>query len=134
MDLAARSSAGKRDRERASSDILGDLRQVLDVHRFEPELKAIATSLGLSVRTLQRRLHDEATSFEQEISVVRVSRAKQLMLDTDWSLTKVAMEAGFSSLARLSVVFRRLNGITPSAWRLAHTRANVERSAVLDER
>lgn len=93
------------------------LSRLLDQAELPPEIGALARALALSVRTLQRRLRAEGTSFEREVWNSRVRRAQRLMLETDFPLSRVAQDAGFTSLSRLSVVFRRIIGTTPSAWR-----------------
>lgn len=93
------------------------LSRLLDQAELPPEIGALARALALSVRTLQRRLRAEGTSFEREVWNSRVRRAQRLMIETDLPLSRVAQDAGFTSLSRLSVVFRRITGTTPSAWR-----------------
>jgi transcriptional regulator GlxA family with amidase domain len=82
-----------------------------------PGVEACARALRVSVRTLQRRLQAAETSFEREVAVFRVRHAQRLMRETDASLSRIASDVGFTSLARLSVVFRRVEGTTPSQWR-----------------
>ncbi|AKU94809.1 Transcriptional regulator, AraC family [Labilithrix luteola] len=93
------------------------LSRLLDDAEVPAEIGQTARVLALSVRTLQRRLRAEGTSFEREVWNSRVRRAQRLMLETDLPLSRVAQDAGFVSLSRLSVVFRRIIGTTPSAWR-----------------
>jgi AraC family transcriptional regulator len=49
----------------------------------------------------------------------RVERAKQLLAETDRSITDVALAAGFGGSSHFSVVFRKLTGFTPSLYRRA---------------
>jgi AraC-like DNA-binding protein len=47
----------------------------------------------------------------------RVDRAKDLLASSDYSVTDVCMEVGFSSLGSFSDLFARRVGIPPSAYR-----------------
>lgn len=55
----------------------------------------------------------------EEFTRVRVERAKNLLLDTDWGNDKIAEEAGFSTASYLIRVFRTHVGVTPSVFRQA---------------
>ena len=47
----------------------------------------------------------------------RIARAKQLIQDTDLTLTQISLECGFCDQAHFSHIFTRSEGITPFAWR-----------------
>jgi AraC family transcriptional regulator len=47
----------------------------------------------------------------------RIERAKELLEDPGYSITGVAMELGFSDSSRFSVQFRKMTGVTASAYR-----------------
>lgn len=100
--------------------IVGELRVWL-VRRLADatpaSLAAAATDLGLSPRTLQRRLSEAGTSFEAELMGARLREAQRRLLDTDDALTTVALDVGFASPQHFSASFRRYAGETPSAWR-----------------
>lgn len=101
----------------ATSRILGELHRVIEKRITDPDLARTAKELGLSVRSMQRHLRTEGTSFQQEVSLVRVRVAQRLILDKDLSLAEVATSSGFSSAAKLSAAFRKLAGMTPTEWR-----------------
>jgi len=87
----------------------------LDAH-LDATIDACARGVGVSVRTLQRRLTACGTSFVSESSAARI-RAAEHRLATDASLTSIAYEVGFSSPQRFANVFRRIKGESPSAVR-----------------
>lgn len=47
----------------------------------------------------------------------RLEKAKHLLLVTDFSVTEVCLEAGFSSLGTFSYVFARRVGLAPTIYR-----------------
>ena len=53
----------------------------------------------------------------------RIARAKQLIQNTDLTLTQISLECGFCDQAHFSHIFTRSEGITPFAWRCRNMRA-----------
>jgi len=85
-----------------------------------PRMAALTTAsaaLGMSGRTLQRKLQEAHTSFQTEHNFVQVEFAKHLLRDTNHEIKRIAFDVGCSSLAAFSVLFRRIEGHSPSAWR-----------------
>jgi AraC-like DNA-binding protein len=97
--------------------LLQELHRVLRPRLVGANLADTAREMGMSERTLQRRLKEERTSFQQELNAVQISTAKQLLLETDMKLTAIAVEVGCASLQHFSSLFRKLVGESPSAWR-----------------
>ena len=88
----------------------------LDAHLTTANVKRCARDLGVSIRTLQRRLAASKTAFDLEANRARVRTAERL-LATDATLTHIAFEAGFSSPQRFASVFRKLTGVSPTQAR-----------------
>jgi len=91
--------------------------------RAEPALEALTTgqvakTLGLSVRTLQRRLRDEGTSFREICNEVRREEALGLLADSNLRISDVAEKLGFRDVAGFDNAFKRWTGRTPRAVRL----------------
>ena len=63
----------------------------------------------------------------------RVELAAQLMLETDTSLSEIALQCGFVDQAHLCKHFRQVTGETPAAWRRARRApaADIEGAAAL---
>lgn len=78
---------------------------------------AVAGRLGLSERTLQRRLHASGLNYKDILADVRRSVAQQFLRDTGISLTRIATILGYSDLAAFSRSFHREFGISPRQWR-----------------
>jgi LacI family transcriptional regulator len=88
-------------------------------HAWEPMSVAnVAQNLAVGRRRLELRFRQVlGRSVLDEIHRVRVDRAKVLLTDTDMPITAIAANSGFSSIRRLDVVFNRVTGISPSAYR-----------------
>lgn len=85
------------------------------------ELADVASEMGCSARTLQRRLRDVDTRFADVLDGVRRERVFLLMKATDASVEAVAGLAGFSDPRSLHRAFVRWTGSTPGAWRAAQS-------------
>lgn len=73
---------------------------------------------GKSRRTLEMRFSNAVGhSIHEEISRIRLERARQLLTDTDWTISRVAEECGFSDTKRMKEVFVRMIGKTPKEFR-----------------
>ena len=58
----------------------------------------------------------------------RIARAKQLIQNTDRSLTQISLECGFCDQAHFCHIFTRSEGINPFAWRCRTIRALPHRA------
>jgi AraC-like DNA-binding protein len=85
----------------------------------EPSAAAIAQELGMSERTLRRRLEDEATSFREVVEMVRRHRAEQLLQEGRATITEIAFLLGFSDPSAFSRAFRRWHQVGPREYREA---------------
>ena len=92
------------------------LADALDADRDRmPPAEDIARALGMSERTLRRRLRAEAVSFRALLDHVRRARAAELVADGHASLTEVALAAGFADVSGLGHAWRRWFGAAPSS-------------------
>ncbi len=87
---------------------------------------SVAAELHLGLRTLQRRLAEEQTSFSEVLDRVRRELALEL-IQADLPLSEIAARCGFSDSRALSRAFRRWMGTTPSLYRGAAPPRSAER-------
>jgi AraC-like DNA-binding protein len=76
-----------------------------------------AESLGLSERTLHRRLAEEGTRFSKLLDDARFKRSCQLLTDRSRSIEDVAFEVGFAEPSSFSRAFRRWCGMGSTEYR-----------------
>lgn len=84
-----------------------------------PTTEALAKSLGVSVRTLHRRLGAEGTSVSAIVEGLREERARALLADPSMGIGQVAYALGYAEHAAFTRAFKRWTGTTPEAFRLA---------------
>ena len=83
----------------------------------DASMDAVATTLRMSARTLQRRLEDEGTRFSEVVDLVRERVARRLVLDRAIPLAEVGYRLGFADAATFSRAFKRWTGMPPGAFR-----------------
>jgi len=98
------------------------VRAYISKHLARATLDGACKALGISTRTLQRRLREADTTFERQCMAARFESAKRMLRDTDQPLTVIAIDSGFASLQNFSTHFRKATGQSPSAWRVTHRR------------
>ncbi len=77
----------------------------------------IAASVGLSLRTLQRKLGVLGTSFQDVYDHTRREVSLQLIQRGQLSFGEVAFQLGFSNQSAFQKAFKRWMGVAPSAYR-----------------
>lgn len=92
--------------------------------RGRPEIQNIAKELGMSDRTLQRRLTDENTSFKHLLSEARHEQARAYLADPSLELKEVAFLIGYEDQNSFYRAFRQWEGDTPTQWRTDHLELN----------
>jgi AraC-like DNA-binding protein len=101
----------------------GTLRAALEgeLEKYLPHGKAqrqrIAVELGLSTRTLARRLASEGTTYEEVVDQLRRSLALQYIKERSISLSQIAWLLGYEGSASFNHAFRRWTGRSPSIAR-----------------
>lgn len=77
----------------------------------------VAKIIGMSERSLQRRLKEEETTFRAVLDEIRKELAVNYVRDLDIPLSEIAFILGFSDQSAFSRSFKRLTGMPPSEAR-----------------
>jgi AraC-like DNA-binding protein len=86
----------------------------------EVSMAAVCRKLGVSTRTLQRRLQAEGSSFQQTLDTLRHSLANHYLFNSSLSGTEISFLLGFADPNSFVRAFQAWSGSTPQAVRLAH--------------
>jgi AraC-like DNA-binding protein len=76
---------------------------------------AVADRLGVSERTLRRRLAGEGTSYQRLLDEVRASLADELIGTGRLSVEEIAVRLGYAEASSFIAAHRRWTGETPGA-------------------
>src|SRR5437868_6713206 len=85
-----------------------------------PSADLVAKRLGVSPRSLRRRLADEGTSFHTLVEDTRNALAQQYLSDPKLTISEIAFMVGFSALSPFQRAFRRWTNLTPGEYRHRH--------------
>jgi LacI family transcriptional regulator len=93
--------------------------QYIREHAIETfKVPNLAKALGISRRKLDQDFTRVVGHTPNEaILRARLERAKRLLLETGWPLTRVAERSGFGTVRRFHQVFAQREGMTPAAYR-----------------
>ncbi|CAO4148175.1 AraC family transcriptional regulator [Methylorubrum extorquens] len=95
-----------------------------------PAIDGVARRLGLSRRSLQRRLEAEGTGFAPILQGVLRARAEALLAEGTTPIGRIALDLGYADAAHFTRAFLGWTGVTPSMWRPMHaTSPGFERTS-----
>ncbi|WP_141688398.1 AraC family transcriptional regulator [Bradyrhizobium paxllaeri] len=80
----------------------------------------VARRLGMSSRTLSRKLGDESTSFAEIQDQLRAALAKRYLQDKTLPISQIAWLLGYREVSSLTHAFKRWTGTTPQRYRSGH--------------
>jgi AraC-like DNA-binding protein len=83
----------------------------------QAKLDVVASEVGMSSRSLSRRLSELGTSFNDLIEGLRKQIAHRYLHETDMSCTQIAFVLGYSDVSSFNHAFKRWSGETPTAAR-----------------
>jgi AraC-like DNA-binding protein len=86
------------------------------------EVQSIAVEMGLSSRTLQRRLAAEGTSLRDLVRLHRSQIVDRLLKDPKTKMTVIAHDVGYADATTFSRAFKSWSGGTPRDQRVARGR------------
>jgi AraC-like DNA-binding protein len=106
-----------------AEDFAGSVRQTIETLLRDgyPDIRQTAEAVGLSARTLQRRLAETGESYHHLVDSVRLDAGIKLLGDGDTRLVDIAAELGYENQANFTRAFRRLTGMPPRAFRRAQS-------------
>ena len=93
-----------------------------------PDLAMVAKELGMSDRTLQRRITDEGTSFRQLLNETRHELVRHYLGDPTVEITEAAFLVGYEDPTSFYRAFRSWEGTTPAEWRATHLSRQAKRN------
>ncbi len=86
-----------------------------------PKISDISMRLGMSNRTLQRRLAEEGYVYQDLVDAARRDLAVQLLRRTEFALAEIAFLTGYSEQSTFTRAFKRWHGQTPTSFRRANS-------------
>ena len=86
----------------------------------DPPLSEVASVLGVSPNYFSKIFKEvTGTSFQAYVTNLRIKYAKQLLSESDVSVSEIATQSGFNTLSNFLRTFKTTCGMTPSEYRSA---------------
>lgn len=112
-----RQLAGRKAREKVVDQVKWVLKRLLSGTR--PDILVVAKELGVSGRTLQRRITEEGATFRQLLNEARQELVRQYLRDPAIEINEAAFLLGYEDPNSFYRAFRSWEGTTPAGWRSA---------------
>ena len=87
-----------------------------------PRRETVANRLQISSRTLDRRLEQADTSWQELVDELRLQLAIEYLSDKQCTISLVAQRLGFSEIRAFQRKFKTWTGLTPTEYRKSLTR------------
>ncbi len=114
-ELAERRTEELQEESDAFDDFISRVSEVLHEH-LGAEMGTqndVARQLGMSRRTLQRRLEEHGYSYTELRDEVREQQARELLAEPDRTIRSIAHELGYNQVSSFHRAFKRWTGRTP---------------------
>jgi AraC-like DNA-binding protein len=100
-------------------DLIGRAREIIrkELNGGNPAIEGVAHKLGMSPRTLQRKLREQDTSHQQLVDDLRKALALRYLNEPAMAIGEVAYLLGFSESSAFHRAFKRWTGRTPNEYR-----------------
>lgn len=82
-----------------------------------PDMKPVARELGMSTRSLRRRLEEEGTSFREVTRAALETAARSMLRHPGWTVQATSHALGFGHVTTFHRAFKRWTGLTPQEFR-----------------
>ncbi len=77
----------------------------------------VARKLGMSPRTLSRKLSDQGTTYAQILDGFRAALARRYLVERELPVSEIAWLLGYQELSSFTHAFKRWTGLTPRQFR-----------------
>ena len=116
MGILTKKKGEKTHRHKTSFD--NALKYISDNYRENITLESTAAEVGVSAEHLSRLFSEKITGgFHRYIQFLRVDYAKQLLSETDKSISEIKAESGFCDQRTFNRVFKSFTSFTPRQYR-----------------
>ncbi len=109
--------------QRVDQKFLADLTAIIEANLDRPELSVddLARSLGVSQMQLYRKVKALlGTGVTDYLQSIRLTKARQLLLQDGSTIAEVAYRTGFSSPSYFSTIFKSKYQVSPSEYKALH--------------
>jgi AraC-like DNA-binding protein len=119
LDLLAPQMEKELEQENTEENFIERVRLAIEqkLTGRRPTIEDIADALHISSRTLQRRLHEESSSFQRVLEEARHELARRFLNNSLLELNEAAYLLGYEDANSFVRAFRAWEGVPPARWR-----------------
>ena len=120
-DLLARHTRQLLETQSCPPSLIDEVRRLLKalVLAGHPARETVARQLGISARSLHRKLEDAGTSYRDQLDGVRLEMARLELADGVVPIVELADQLGFGSAQAFTRWFKERCGVAPGQYRAA---------------
>jgi len=83
----------------------------------EYQMPQVASNLGMSARSLHRKLQHQGYRYEELVAEVRMELSCYYLQSGELPITRIAEYVGYKNVSTFSTAFKKHKGLTPRKWR-----------------
>ncbi|WNC74245.1 AraC family transcriptional regulator ligand-binding domain-containing protein [Thalassotalea psychrophila] len=106
------------DKSDIVQQVKNNIHELLDLGT--PSQTDIAANIGMSLRSLQRQLHEKNTSFREILEQTRKKLALDYITQQHLMFSEIGYLLGFSTVGNFNRAFKRWTNCTPGEYRNSH--------------
>ena len=116
---AARPASSPNDYQKMPDDFVSSLELVLlsYVQEGDMSIELAAAMCNMSKRTLQRRLKEMGTHYNEVLGHAHFRAASRMLQNAGMTVTDIGYRMGYSDVAHFARAFQRMAGVTPQVYR-----------------
>ncbi|MBV6641123.1 MAG: helix-turn-helix domain-containing protein [Cyclobacteriaceae bacterium] len=120
--LVERMDEEKRGIHASADQLMGKIHKLIEesLPSGIPSIIQVADYLGMSARTLKRRLSDKGITFRDYVQQIQQEVATDLIRSSARSMAEIAFQTGFSEQSAFNRAFKRWTGQSPADFRKNH--------------
>ncbi|MEQ8881522.1 MAG: helix-turn-helix domain-containing protein [Cyclobacteriaceae bacterium] len=120
--LVERMGEEKRGIHASADQLMGKIHKLIEesLPSGIPSIIQVADYLGMSARTLKRRLSDKGITFRDYVQQIQQEVATDLICSSARSMAEIAFQTGFSEQSAFNRAFKRWTGQSPVDFRKNH--------------
>jgi AraC-like DNA-binding protein len=106
--------------QQSQPSIVAQVREALSdffAQEITPDREVLAKKLGMSGRTLHRKLEEAGTSYRDMLDDLRLQRACDHLMKIENTVDVISQQLGFQESQSFIRWFKRLKGVTPGEYR-----------------
>lgn len=108
----------------SEADSIHAITAYIDAHAGEPiKVEELADMCNMSYSYFAKNFKQYyGRSCKEYIEFIRICKAEDLLLFTDFDLSYISQETGFSDSSHLIKIFRKWKGVTPKQFKMQHAK------------